>query len=326
MALRSSLIKFRKEFKLKEHSITITRRIVQIIAFFMINYVILELIFAINLLAIENLFKVVPFLHSPRNSLSGGAGFLEYIFFSLGEGIFPFFLLGILILIIIFSNRIVCGWICPIGTIQDGCAAIGVKKRKTLKKETHEKLLKLKYVPIIFLSLLFVSLAISKLFDPNIYTVFKESLNFEPIFSGDRPLGLFSLSEFLFYTLPNQIKTSWETGSILPFFSNFFLLLVYIFYFGILIGSIWYPRIYCRYICPFGAVATALNKYSLLKLSRSPVKCVGRTECGKCETACPKQIRILDEPFEFFNGKGECDFCLKCKETCPYKAINIKFG
>jgi len=322
MALRSLIVKYKTEFHLREHSTTIIRRIVQIVAFIMINYIILELIFSINLLAIEGLFKVLPFIHSPRNPLSEGSGMLEYIFYSLAEGIFPLFLVGILILIILLTNRIFCGWICPIGTIQDGCAAIGKKQRRTIKKETHEKLLKIKYIPVIFLTFVFVSLALTKLFDPAIFDSYKASLGILP----DQPLAFFSLSEFIFYTLPNQIVSSFEAGSIMPFFSNFFLLLIYIFYFAVLIGSIWYPRIYCRYFCPYGAVATLLNKYTFLKLSRSPVKCVGRTECGKCELVCPKQIRILDEPFEFFTGKGECDYCLKCKEACPYNAINIKFG
>ncbi|MFX1275075.1 MAG: 4Fe-4S binding protein [Promethearchaeota archaeon] len=323
MVLRSSLIKFKNEVGLREHSITITRRIVQIVAFFMINYVILEVLFSINFIAIEGVFKVLPFLHSPRNPLSEGAGFLEYIFFSLAEGVFPFFLVGILILIILLTNRFFCGWICPIGTIQDGCAAIGKKRRRTLKKGTHEKLLKIKFLPLFLLGFLMVTLALTKLFDPYVYESYKNGIFGTAI---PQPLQFFSLSEFLFYSLPNAIKTSWETGSILPFFTNFLLLLVYLFYFIVLIGSIWYPRLYCKYFCPFGAAATLINKYTLLKLSRSPVKCVGKAECGKCELVCPKQIRILDEPFEFFTGKGECNYCLMCKEACPYDAINIKFG
>ncbi len=38
--------------------------------------------------------KVLPILNSPRNPLSNGAGMLEYIFFSMAEGVFPFFLIA----------------------------------------------------------------------------------------------------------------------------------------------------------------------------------------------------------------------------------------
>ena len=99
----------------------------------------LELIFSLNLIGLERLFKILPILNSPRNPLSNGAGILEYAFFSITEGIIPIFLLGLLILVIIFTNRFFCGWICPIGTIQDACAAIPTKKR-TLKISTHKSL------------------------------------------------------------------------------------------------------------------------------------------------------------------------------------------
>jgi polyferredoxin len=101
---------------------------------------------------------------------------------------------------------------------------------------------------------------------------------------------------------------------------------ILIFYSLIIILSVWYPRIYCRYICPFAAVSSAVTEYSFLKLARNPVRCVGRSECGICEEVCPKQIRILDEPFEFFTGRGECNLCMECKEKCPYDAVMIKFG
>ena len=322
MEIKSKISQATQNLKLKDHSTTIARRIVQITAFFLINYVILEFIFTINLLAIEGAIKVLPVLNSPRNLLSRGGGILEYIFFSLIEGTFPILLIAVLLLVILFTNRFFCGWICPIGTIQDGCAAIPVKNKKSVKKETHEQMIKIKYIPVIILILLLVPLAITKVTDFTFYLDFKESL-------GDiaqKPLGYFSLSEYLFVFFPEVINEIMVAATLMPLFSNFFRLIIFIFYIAVIIGSIWYPRAYCRYLCPYGAVASAISPYSFLKLSRSPVKCVGRAECGICERVCPKQVRILDEPFEFFTGKGECNICLKCQEACPYKAIDIKFG
>ena len=119
-----------KRLKIRKNSIKISRRIIQILAFLLINYVILETILPINLISFEGIVKVLPILNSPRNPLSNGAGILEYIFFSMGEGAFPFFLLAILILVLLFTNRVFCGWICPIGSIQDLCAAVPTKKKK----------------------------------------------------------------------------------------------------------------------------------------------------------------------------------------------------
>jgi polyferredoxin len=239
----------------------------------LINYVIIEAILPINLLSLEGIFKVLPVLNSPRNPLSNGAGMLEYIFFSMAEGEFPFFLIAVLIIILLFSNRFFCGWICPIGAIQDVCALD-----------------------------------------------FKTQIG---VFS-QRPIGFFSLSEFIFVFLPDILLNIFlpvKFDALEP--GGYIIIGLYTL---IIVLSVWYPRIYCRYICPFAAVSSAITDFSFLKLSRNPVKCVGRSECGICEDVCPKQIRILDEPFEFFTGKGECNFCLKCKEKCPHDAILIKFG
>jgi polyferredoxin len=311
------------EFKtyLKDHSTSIIRHIVQIIAFLIINYIIIELIFLVNLLSFEGLVKMLPILNSPRNKLSNGAGIVEYIFFSLAEGVFPFLLLGIFILIILFTNRFFCGWICPIGTIQDACSAIPTNKRK-VKIDTNKSLLKIKYVVVIFLFILLIPLAISRLFNEAFYIQFKSNLGD----FAEKPMAYFSLSEYIFVFFPNMIKDIFTSGSLEPLFLNLLVLVIFFFYLIIIILSVWYPRIYCRYLCPFAALAATVSEYSFLKLSRSPAKCIGRSDCGICEKNCPKQIRILDEPFEFFTGKGECNLCLKCQEVCPYKAITIKFG
>ncbi|MEJ2248594.1 MAG: 4Fe-4S binding protein [Candidatus Lokiarchaeota archaeon] len=245
----------------------------------------------------------------------------EYIFYFLSQGVFPFLIIGILVIILLLTNRFFCGWACPIGTIQDITAAIPTEKRN-LKIGTHQKLLKIKFIIVIFLAIVTIALGIMKVVDESVYLTYKESLgNF-----AVKPLSYFSLSEFLFVVLPKLLINIWLTGGLAPLFSNILTLILFLFYIAILILSVWYPRVYCRYLCPFGGIAAAVSEYSFLKLSRSPVRCVGRQECGICEKECPKQIRILDEPFEFFTGEGECNFCLKCKEKCPHDAISVTFG
>jgi polyferredoxin len=142
---------------------------------------------------------------------------------------------------------------------------------------------------------------------------------------GDKPVGFFSLSEFIFVYFPNMVRDFLMTGN-LAFLSDLGSFVIFAFYIVIIALSLWYPRFYSRYFCPFAGIAAAISDYSFLKLARNPVKCVGRAECGLCEKVCPKQIRILDEPFEFYTGKGECNLCMKCKEKCPYDAILVKFG
>ena len=167
-----------------------------------------------------------------------------------------------------------------------------------------------------------IPLCISRIFNEAFYLQFYNNLGD----LAEKPLAYFSLSEYIFVFFPNIIKDIFNMGSLQPLFVNFLVLGVFFFYLIIIILSVWYPRVYCRYLCPFAALAATISEYSFLKLTRSPVKCVGRSDCGICEKVCPKQIRILDEPFEFFTGGGECNLCLKCQEACPHQAIIIKFG
>lgn len=306
--------------KLTNKPINLLRRIVQIIFFLLVNYIIIELIFAINLLSLDGLIKILPILNSPRNPLSNGAGILEYIFYFLSEGIFPLFLIGVLIFIFLFTNRFFCGWICPIGTIQDACAAIPTTKKK-IKPKTHNTLLKIKYVFVILIVIIVLPLGITRTTNFEFYLDYRDNLGD----FGEKPMGYFSLAEYIFVIFPQMVKDIFVSGSIAPLFSNLLIFVLFVFYLVLIVLSVWYPRIYCRYFCPFGAIASAVSEYSFLKLSRSPVRCVGRTECGICEKVCPKQIRVLDEPFEFFTGKGECNLCLKCLEDCPFDALDLSF-
>ncbi|MFX0082340.1 MAG: 4Fe-4S binding protein [Candidatus Hodarchaeota archaeon] len=307
--------------KIKNNRTTIFRHIVQIVAFIIINYILLEVIFSINLLSFDSLVKVLPIINAPENQLSSGAGILEFIFYFIILGSFPLFLIAVLVLILIFTNRVFCGWICPIGTIQDACTAIPTPKKK-LKISTHKSMLKIKYVFVILIIIIVFPLGITLTTNYEFYLDYRANIGD----FGDNPMGYFSLSEYIFVFFPNMIIEMIETGSLLPLFSSILTFIIFFFYLVIIVLSVWYPRVYCRYFCPFAAVASIVSEYSFLKLTRNPVRCVGRTECGICEKICPKQIRMLDEPFEFFTGKGECNFCLKCKESCPYDAIDMKFG
>ncbi|MFX1376251.1 MAG: 4Fe-4S binding protein [Promethearchaeota archaeon] len=274
----------------------------------------------------DSFLKVLPILNAADNPISNGAGILEFIFFFIVEGIFPLFLIAVLILIILFTNRIFCGWICPVGAIQDLCAAVPTKK-KTMrispgKMINHNSLLKVKYTFVVLIIIIVIPLGITATTNYEFYLDYRANLGD----FGKNPMGYFSLSEYIFVFFPDMIKEIVNTGSLQPLFSNLLTFFIFFFYLAIIILSVWYPRMYCRYFCPFGAVASTISEYSFLKLTRNPVKCVGRSACGVCEKKCPKQIRILDEPFEFFTGKGECNFCLKCKESCPYDAIDMNLS
>jgi polyferredoxin len=186
-----------------------------------------------------------------------------------------------------------------------------------------KNLKKIKYWIIIVIILILSVLGIIKQFDELTYFEFSLALG------GflQNPLAGFSLSEFIFYRIPNSINSIINTMSLDALFEGGFLAIFsLIFYVAIIAIAVYYPRFYCRILCPYGAVSGLISRFSFLKFKRNPVKCVGRRECGECEKICPLQIRILDEPFEGYTGNGECNLCGKCSEICPYDAVKLSFG
>jgi len=303
--------------------ITILRFTIQILSFFIINYVILELIFQVDLsFYFEGLIKALPIQNSPRNSLSNGGGFVEYILYMINQADFPFLLLGLLILLSLLFSRSFCSFLCPIGTIQDVMALASRKKNRQISQKTHKIMINLKYAILAVLLVISFTLGFSKIVDPLFYYNYRANLGT----FHDKPIGYFSLSEYIFVFFPSIIEEIVNTANIQVLFADFLTFFLFFFYIGVLIVSFYYPRVYCRYFCPFGAMSGIFSEYSFLKISRNPVKCTGRKECGICEKICPMQIKILDEKFEGFTGRGECILCLKCIEKCPYNALKLKFG
>ncbi|MFO8017253.1 MAG: 4Fe-4S binding protein [Promethearchaeia archaeon] len=66
-------------------------------------------------------------------------------------------------------------------------------------------------------------------------------------------------------------------------------------------------RPYCRFLCPFGALASLLSRFSEYKYTRTP-QC---TDCELCEEICPTNEASRD------SKKKECYFCGRCIEVCP---------
>jgi ferredoxin-type protein NapH len=79
-----------------------------------------------------------------------------------------------------------------------------------------------------------------------------------------------------------------------------------------------YPRFFCKYVCPVGALLGILARFSIFKLELDKDKCIG---CRLCEFKCPMQIKIVDVDKI---DQMECVRCFECMSACRKDAI--KFG
>lgn len=58
---------------------------------------------------------------------------------------------------------------------------------------------------------------------------------------------------------------------------------------GILAGSFFIPRMWCRFMCPLGGLLSLLSRISFLRIRRQSALCIN---CKKCDRTCPVGVRV----------------------------------
>ncbi len=316
--------------------ITLTRKIVQFVSFFLILYG--------ALLGIRVETPLIPFIRAPEGFTSEerialmrgpkhGQVFDTYIGiktcrFARGGGLFRacfmhFFSeaitwrtpwkdflphLVIFLLLAVMLGTFWCGWVCPLGFIQDTLASLRIKlglNRLSLSKIWQEFLKKFKWVLIGFI--LFVSLLIA--FPQLPWWIRKE------LFIVGCQL---CPSRFIIpYITGHPIEQSLFSPLLIIFFS------IAMVFMAVLIMSAFTKRSFCRF-CPNGVLLSFFNRGGLLAKEKNLNRC---TRCGICINSCPlenenvyqeKKKRNVDSP--------DCIRCFRCVDSCPEDgALSVKF-
>jgi len=190
------------------------------------------------------------------------------------------------------AGRAFCGWMCPLGTLQDMFAGwsrrLGGEKNRPQGKKSKTKFpidvpLKLdkwlRYVKYLVLVLvLFASIRA-------VYPPLHDICPARAIFSF-----------------------KWNT----PLLGVVLL--------GFVLSSMLIKRFSCKYICPLGAVLAIFNKISPLHLKVDMANC---TNCGRCENECLMDIPAIPESLR----SAECVRCLECIDTCAHpETIELRLG
>ena len=202
----------------------------------------------------------------------------------------PYYMLGIIMLYGIILGRWICGWLCPFGLLQDLLHKIKTPK---LKKSRFTRVLSFfKYVIVA----LFVVIL------PLIYMVRDFPL---PAFCKYIcPAGTVGGALGLLINPNNEGMF----GMLGPLFTWKFVLSI-----SIIVGAIFIYRMFCRFLCPLGAIYGLFNKFSLFGIKLEKDKCIN---CGKCISVCKMDIHHV--------GDIECINCGECISSCPTKAISWK--
>ncbi|MGV8849203.1 MAG: 4Fe-4S binding protein [Propionibacteriaceae bacterium] len=189
-------------------------------------------------------------------------------------------ILGFAVLVAtLLVGNVFCGWICPFGALQD--ALTWVRRKTKLPTLT---------VPAVWDRWLrwgrFVVLAVVIYF--SVSTAKLWFSDYDPY------VTLFGLGWFFEF----NPSTMWISISILVLIVG---------------GSLLVDRLWCRYLCPLGAVFAVLSFFSLVRIRRSPKVC---TDCTMCDTPCPVGIEPSKaKPF----ASTDCIGCMDCVAACPVK-------
>lgn len=203
---------------------------------------------------------------------------------------FSFYVLGTLMLFGTVLGRVLCGFLCPFGLIQDLLHRIPTPKLR-VPRRVDRILRYLKYAVLLVLVLLGPVLSAGPLGGGDPW--FCKYICPAGTLEGGIPLllkneTLRQAAGFLF---------SWKFGVML----------------AILLGAVFISRCFCRYLCPLGAVYALFNRFALYQMQVDHARCIG---CGKCDPVCPMALDVRKE----ITG-GECIRCGRCKAVCPAKAI-----
>lgn len=181
-----------------------------------------------------------------------------------------------------------CSWICPIGTMsewlwQGGEAIFG--RTFALPRWADVPLRSLKYV----------------LFGLFAYVVIAMPVPEIRAFLGS-PYGLVADVKML-----NFFRFMGQTAAVVV------LLLVVL--------SVFIKNLWCRFLCPYGAMTGLLALVSPTRIRRDPVTCI---DCAKCAIACPAGLPV-DELMSV--RSAECTACMSCVSVCPAAgALDLKTG
>lgn len=204
----------------------------------------------------------------------------------------PWYALGIVMLFGVTLGRTVCGWLCPMGLLQEL-----IYKIPTAKAKKSRATRALSYVKDAILAAFVVAM-------PLAYAA--AGLPLPAFCKYICPAGTLEGAIGLLAHPANADKFAMLGG----LFTRKFVILA-----GVLAACVFVYRAFCRFLCPLGAVYGLFARLSLLGVKVEADKC---TNCGRCAAHCKMDVRRV--------GDRECIHCAECAEVCPVNAIHLQCG
>ncbi len=201
-----------------------------------------------------------------------------------------YYVFGIILLYGMLLGRTVCGWLCPVGLIQELLHKIPTPK---IPKSRFTRCLSyLKYVILVIFVLII----------PVYYGILKGI----PVPGFCKFICPAGTIEGAMGLLPKNPAWLSMLG---PIFTEKFIIMVVI---GL--ACIFCYRSFCRFLCPMGAIYGLFNRIAVAGVKVDSGCC---NNCGACVRNCKMDVAQV--------GDHECIHCGQCISVCHQNALSFKF-
>lgn len=200
---------------------------------------------------------------------------------------FPLYAVGFLLLAGALLGRAVCAFLCPFGLIQELLYRIPVPKVK--KSRVTRALSLIKYgILIVFV----IGLPL--------FYLQKNGVSTPAFCKYICPVG----------TLEGALPMLAASPELFSGVGGIFILKASLLA-GIIVMAAFVFRVFCRFLCPLGAIYSLFNPVAILGIRVDGKKCTG---CGACVKACRMDVKKVND--------RECIRCGECRAACPCGAMD----
>ena len=230
----------------------------------------------------------LPLPHRPPGAegflpISGLMGILDWIYQGTLNRIHPAATILVILALLsaILLRKSFCSWVCPVGLISESLARLGRKlfgRNFKIWRWLDRPLQSLKYLILAFF----------------VWAIFTMSAEALQAFIQSPYNKVADVKMGLFFVNLGQVGVT--------------VMLV------LIVGSVFIHGLWCRYLCPYGAMLGLFSWMSPVQIRRTAESCI---DCSLCDEACMARLPISKLAVV---RSVECTGCVDCLAVCPVKS------